>query len=195
MVLPSDLDITKANWSKGKSQYFKHKKCQFSKSQKQNITLQKHILLIIGSLHKLPLEKISKFWRNIFSDQKLDWEYIKVQRVHQLQRVHKCVIPNCKIMLNVLYHIPRSRPKVVLRWNKGDTDLVSLQLCYHYSLIKWHIIRKQFSTSICSFALKNVLQKTIATIFDIPLAPFYCANFEKQLLSGSRIMRMVHFGV
>ena len=42
---------------------------------------------------------------------------------HQLQKVHKGVIPNCKDMLNVLYHIPWSTPKVVLRVMSYDEKM------------------------------------------------------------------------
>ena len=99
------------------------------------------MLLIIESLHNLPLDKISTL--------------LKRHIQCQLQIVHKLVIPNCKDMLNVLYHKPWSKPKVVLRQNKGDTHLVSLFLKITYNkrtvFFCWQ--------DICWFALKNVLQK------------------------------------
>ena len=80
------------------------------KITKTKYNTTKHIPLIIESLHNLPLDKISTLLKRLIQ--------------FQLQIIHKLVIPNCKGMLNVLYHKPWSKPKVVVRQNKGDTHLV-----------------------------------------------------------------------
>ena len=74
------------------------KKCQFSKSRKQDITLQKQVHLVTNSLHTFLDKTFQPFHKS--------YSVTKSCVGHQLQRVRKHDIPNCKNILNALYHVP-----------------------------------------------------------------------------------------